>query len=249
MRVTIITAVLNGAKSIGATLESVRKQDHPSIEHIVVDGASSDDTLAVVRQHGGRVSTVLSERDFGVYDAINRGIGLATGEVILCLHSGDTYEHDSVISRIAQQFNDANVDMVFAELVMTHPADSARVYRHYATPNFAVSDFARGLMPAHPTLAVRRRVYEKYGLYDPAFKIAGDFDFFVRTMLAGRVSARYLPEVMVRMPLGGLSNRHWWVPITTTSELYRSCRRHGVDTSWLRLLFRVFIKWRSTVIR
>jgi glycosyltransferase involved in cell wall biosynthesis len=249
VKISIITAVLNGAQAIGATLESVREQDYPDIEHIVVDGASSDDTLAVVGQSVSRVSTVVSERDAGVYDAINRGIGLATGEVILCLHAGDTYQHAGVLSRIAQEFADPALDMVFAELVMTDPINRDRVYRHYATPDFTPSDFARGLMPAHPTLAVRRRVYDTHGRYDPAFKIAGDFEFFVRTMLVGKVASRYLPEVIVRMPLGGLSNRHWWVPITTTFELNRACMRHDVNTSWLRLLFRIILKWQTSVVR
>lgn len=249
MKISIITAVLNGSKVIADTLRSVREQDYADIEHIIVDGASSDDTLEVVRREGARVAKVVSERDSGVYDALNRGIGLATGELILCLHAGDTYQHAGVISRIAQEFADPTLDMVFAELVMTDPTNRHRVYRHYATPNFTPSDFARGLMPAHPTLAVRRRVYDTHGRYDPAFKIAGDFEFFVRTMLVGKVVSRYLPEVIVRMPLGGLSNRHWWVPITTTFELNRACMRHGIPTSWIRLLFRIVFKWRTSVVR
>lgn len=248
MKISIITAVLNGARAIGATLESVREQDYPDIEHIIVDGASTDDTLAVVRQLGTRVATVVSERDTGVYAAINRGIGLATGDIILCLHAGDTYQHDGVVSRIVREFADPQVGMVFAELVMTEPLHPDQVYRHYATPNFTPDQFARGLMPAHPTLAVRRRIHEDYGGYDPGYRVAGDFEFFVRTLYSGGVKFRYLPEVLVRMPMGGLSNRRWWVPITTTFELQRACRKHGVPTSWPRLLFRIFVKWRTSVL-
>ena len=248
MKISIITAVLNGARAIGATLESVREQDYPDIEHIIVDGASTDDTLAVVKRLGTRVATVVSERDTGVYSAINRGIGLATGDIILCLHAGDTYQHAGVVSRIVREFADPEVGMVFAELVMTEPLHPDRVYRHYATPNFTPDQFARGLMPAHPTLAVRRRIHEEYGGYDPGYRVAGDFDFFVRTIYSGGVKFRYLPEVLVRMPMGGLSNRRWWVPITTTFELQRACRTHGVPTSWPRLLFRIFVKWRTSVL-
>jgi glycosyltransferase involved in cell wall biosynthesis len=249
VKVSIITAVLNGGRAIGATLDSVREQDHPDIEHVIVDGASADDTLEVVRQRGSRVTTVVSERDSGVYAAINRGIGLATGDIVLCLHAGDTYQHSGVISRIAREFADPSVDMVFAELVMTDPHQPDRVYRHYATPGFRAEEFARGLMPAHPTLAVRREVYLRFGGYDPTYRVAGDFEFFVRTIYASGMRYRYLPEVLVRMPLGGLSNRRWWVPVTTTFELQRACRQHGVSTNWLRLLFRIFVKWRTSVLR
>ena len=248
MKISIITAVLNGSRVIGNTLRSVRTQDHPDIEHIIVDGASTDDTLQIVQREGTHVAKVVSARDSGVYEALNRGIALATGEVVLCLHAGDIYQHSSVISRIAREFVDPELGMVFAELVMTDPEDFSKVYRHYVTPGFSPEDFVRGLMPAHPTLAVRRSVYEKFGGYDPSFRVAGDFEFFVRTMRVGRVPYRYIPEVLVRMPLGGLSNRRWWVPINTTFELRRSCRRHGVSTSWLRLLFRIVVKWRTSVL-
>ena len=248
MKISIITAVLNGSKVIGNTLRSVGEQDHPDIEHIIVDGASTDDTLDIVRRDGVRVTRVVSERDSGVYEALNRGISVATGDVVLCLHAGDVYQHSSVISRIAREFTDPKIGMVFAELVMTDPQDFGKVYRHYVTPGFTAEDFVRGLMPAHPTLAVRRSVYEQFGGYDPGFRVAGDFEFFVRTMRVGKVAYRYLPEVLVRMPLGGLSNRRWWVPIATTFELRRSCRRHGVPTSWLRLLFRIVVKWRTSVL-
>lgn len=248
MKISIITAVLNGSTVIANTLRSVREQDYPDIEHIIVDGASSDDTLEVVRREGARVAKVVSERDSGVYEALNRGIALATGEVVLCLHAGDVYQHASVISRIAREFADPALGMVFAELVMTDPDDFGKVYRHYVTPGFSADDFVRGLMPAHPTLAVRRSVYLQHGSYDPSFRVAGDFEFFVRTMRVGNVPYRYLPEVLVRMPLGGLSNRRWWVPISTTFELRRACRRHGVRTSWLRLFFRIVVKWRTSVL-
>lgn len=248
VKISIVTAVLNGSEVIGKTLRSVEEQDYPDIEHIVIDGASTDGTLEIVRREGRRVARVVSERDSGVYEALNRGIALATGDVILCLHAGDVYQHAAVISRIAAEFSDSSIGLVFAELVMTDPQDSGRVYRHYATPDFVPGDFAKGLMPAHPTLAVRRAVYERFGGYDPAFRVAGDFEFFVRTIAVGKIAYRYIPEVLVRMPLGGLSNRRWWVPIKTTFELHESCTRHGVSTSWLRLLFRIVVKWRTSVL-
>ncbi len=242
-----MTAVLNGADVVADTLDSVADQDYPDIEHIVVDGASVDGTLRVVREHGARVGRVLSAADRGVYDALNRGIAAATGEIVLCLHAGDVYEHAGVVSRIAREFADPQIDLTFAELVMTKPANRSEVMRHYATPLFKPFDFASGLMPAHPTVAVRRRLFDRYGLYDPSFRIAGDFEFLIRVIYLGKAAYRNIPEIMVRMPLGGLSNRRWWVPITTTFELRRACLMHGVKTHWLRLLYRVVVKWRASV--
>jgi glycosyltransferase involved in cell wall biosynthesis len=247
VKVSIITAVLNGAEVVADTLNSVAGQDYPDIEHIVVDGASVDDTLRVVSEHGARVSRVLSATDRGVYDALNRGIAAATGEVVLCLHAGDVYEHAGVVSRIAREFGDSQIDLTFAELVMTSPANRSRIMRHYATPDFKPDDFASGLMPAHPTVAIRRRVFDRFGLYEPSFRIAGDFEFLVRAIYLGKAAYRNIPEIMVRMPLGGLSNRRWWVPIMTTFELRRACRMHSVKTHWLRLLYRVVVKWRASV--
>jgi glycosyltransferase involved in cell wall biosynthesis len=246
VKVSIITAVLNGADVVADTLRSITEQDYPNIEHIVVDGGSVDETLRVVSEFGARVSKVFSEKDSGVYDAINRGIAAATGDLILCLHAGDVYEHAGVISRIAREFEDPQVDLTFAELVMTHTDNRSCVMRHYATPNFEPDDFASGLMPAHPTVAIRRRVFDRCGLYDPSYKIAGDFEFLIRAIYLQRGMYRNIPEILVRMPMGGLSNRRWWVPLTTTFELRRACREHGIETYWLRLLYRIVVKWRAS---
>ncbi len=248
-KVSIITAVLNGAKVIGATLESVASQDYPDIEHIVVDGGSTDDTLTVVSRSGTGVAKVLSGRDDGVYDALNRGSAAATGDIILWLHAGDVYEHSRVISKIVTELRDPAIGLVFGELVMTDPQDRFKVFRHYATPDFSPKDFSSGLMPAHPTLAIRRELFQRCGAYDPDFKVAGDFEFFVRALLVENIAFRYIPEILIRMPLGGLSNRRWWVPIFTTFELRRACRQHGVATNWFKLLYRVVVKWRTSVRR
>lgn len=249
MKVSIITAVLNGAKVVGATLESIAAQDYPDIEHIVVDGSSTDDTLGVVSRLGSRVTRVLSGPDEGVYDALNRGIGVATGDVVMCLHAGDVYEHSGVVSRIVREFRSPEIGLVFGELVMTDSEDRSQVFRHYATPGFSPRDFSSGLMPAHPTLAIRRELFQRCGAYDPSFRVAGDFEFFIRVLLVEGASFRYIPEILIRMPLGGLSNRRWWVPIFTTFELRRACRQHGVKTNWFKLLYRVVVKWRTSVRR
>ncbi len=249
MKVSIVTAVLNGGKVVADTLQSVASQDYPDIEHIVVDGASQDNTLQIVNDHADQLAKIVSAPDKGVYDALNRGIELATGDIVMCLHAGDVYEHSGVVSRVVREFADPAVQLTFAELVMTSSADRSDVRRHYSTPKFKVSDFAAGLMPAHPTVAARRSVFQSLGSYDPNYRIAGDFEFLVRALLVHGIVFRNIPEILIRMPLGGLSNRRWWVPIFTTFELRRACRQHGVATNWFKLLYRVVVKWRTSVRR
>ena len=249
MKVSIVTAVLNGGKVVADTLQSVASQDYPHIEHIIVDGASQDDTLQVVSGYADQLARVVSAPDKGVYDALNRGIELATGDIVMCLHAGDVYEHSGVVSRVAREFADPIVQLTFAELVMTNPADRSDIRRHYSTPKFVIDDFAAGLMPAHPTVAMRRSVFQAFGCYDPDYRIAGDFEFLLRVLLVHGLAFRNIPEILIRMPLGGLSNRRWWVPIFTTFELRRACRQHGVKTNWFKLLYRVVVKWRTSVRR
>lgn len=244
MRVSVITAVRNGEGVIADTLRSVASQDYDDIEHIVVDGASVDRTLEVIECDGQRVTKVVSEADRGVYDALNRGIGMATGDVILCLHAGDVYQSSRVISRVAAEFHGPPVDIVFADVLMTASDDRDKVRRLYSAAGFVPEDLAAGLMPPHPTLAVRRWVFDAFGGYNQSYPIASDFDFCIRTMLRGNLNYRYIPEVLVRMPVGGLSNRSWLSPILNTGELLRVCRDNGVQTSWLRLAGRLFVKWR-----
>lgn len=243
MKISIITAVLNGENVIARTLDSVRSQAHADIEHIVIDGQSADQTLQIVREQGSRVARVVCERDTGVYDALNKGLAVATGEVILCLNAGDVYTDNDVLSRYTQAFEDESVEVVFGDVLMTDPLDLSRVVRRYRSGTYQSHDLARGLMPPHPTLALRSRTYQRFGGYDAGFRIAGDFDLCLRVLLRGQVPARHLDHYLVRMPIGGMSNRSLLTTLENTSEMYRACRQQGVETSWLRLLSRLPAKW------
>jgi glycosyltransferase involved in cell wall biosynthesis len=239
VRVSIVTAVRNGAAVIRATLDSVASQDHPQVEHIVVDGASTDDTLGVVRKHGARVAKVCSEPDSGVYHAFNKGLGLASGEIIAFLNAGDTYCSPGVVSRVARVFAQEPVDAVFGDLLIVDPNDGSRVIRRYSSQAFTPDRMARGFMPAHPTLFLRRRAYDACRGYDESYRIAGDFELCLRVFLKQRIRYRYLPENLVRMPSGGLSNRGWRSKWTITREMRRACDENSVPTSLLKLSSRL----------
>lgn len=242
MKISIVTAVFNGAREIGATLASVEAQDYADIEHVVVDGASTDGTADRVRRDGRRVAKLLSEPDRGVYDAFNKGLALATGDVIGYLNAGDVYEGPGVIAAIAAQFAAPDVEAVFGDVVITEAGQTGKVLRRYRSGGFTPHRLGWGFMPAHPTLFVRRATYDRVGPYDTSYRIAGDFELCIRLFVGQAVRYACLPQVLVRMPRGGLSNSGWRSKWTITREMHRACRAHGIPTSYAKLFARFPVK-------
>lgn len=246
MKVSIITAVRNCAESIVGTLESVAGQRFEAIEHVVIDGASTDGTPEVVRERGSRVATFISERDAGVYDAFNKGLRLANGDLIGFLNAGDRYVDDQAIGKLVERISFSGADAVFADLAVVDPASNALVRRIRSRP-FSAHSISYGFMPAHPTLFVRRAIFERFGHFDASYRIAGDFEFVARTFGKGGISYAYVPEVLVYMENGGLSNRGWRSKWTITKEMRRACRANGIASGWLRLLMRLPYKYMSDI--
>jgi glycosyltransferase involved in cell wall biosynthesis len=242
MKISIITAVYNGAERIAKTLNSVAQQDYGSIEHIVVDGASTDDTLARVHASGARVARVISEPDFGVYDAFNKGLRAATGDVIAFLNAGDTYASRHVISRIAEELTTASTQAVFSDLMIVDERDESLVVRIYRSKYFAPNTMAYGFMPAHPTLFLRREVYQSVGEYDTRYRIAGDFEMCLRIFVTRSTRYKYIPQPLVRMPRGGLSNSGWRSKWKITREMRQACAACGLRTNTAKLLLRLPVK-------
>jgi glycosyltransferase involved in cell wall biosynthesis len=242
LKVSIITAVFNGEPAIVATLKSVAAQDYSEIEHIVIDGGSRDSTPALVREHGDRVSRFVSEPDAGVYDAFNKGLRLATGDVIAFLNCGDTYASADVVSRITEVFSDEEIQAVFADVLIVDSRNPDRVIRRYNSKHFSPESMAYGLMPAHPSLFIRREIYRRIGEYDARFEIAGDFELCLRIFITAAVRYRYLNEAIVRMPTGGLSNRGWRSKLTITREMYKACTMNHVRTNFVKLCLRFPLK-------
>jgi glycosyltransferase involved in cell wall biosynthesis len=242
MLISIITAVYNGAGSIAQTLDSVARQDHDSIEHIVVDGASTDSTLATVRARGERVARLISEPDKGVYDAFNKGLRAATGDAVAFLNCGDTYVSSAVVSRMAAELSNDGIEAVFGDVSIVDAEDDTRIVRRYTSKRFRPRRMAFGLMPAHPTLFLRRAVYQAVGEYDTQFRIAGDFELCLRVFARRTTRYGYVAEPLVRMRRGGLSNRGWRSKFEITREMRRACAMNGVRTNYAKLCLRFPLK-------
>jgi glycosyltransferase involved in cell wall biosynthesis len=242
MKVSVITAVFNGATSIAATLSSVAAQDHPSIEHIIIDGASRDSTVAQVHKNATAIVQLFSGPDFGVYDAFNKGLRHATGDVIAFLNCGDTYVSQSVVSTMVKILSADRIQAAFADVLIVDSGDSNRVIRRFSSKRFSPKCMFYGLMPAHPSLFLRREVYQRAGEYDATFRIAGDFELCLRVFLAASTPYRYLNEAIVRMPTGGLSNRGWRSKLTITQEMVKACAMNNVKTTFAKLCLRFPLK-------
>lgn len=228
-KLTILTAAYNSAATIADTLRSVAEQRYPDIEHIVIDGASKDDTLAIVEREGARVTKLVSEPDKGIYDAYNKGIGLANGEIIGFLNSDDFYCHAGVLDAVMAAFAaDPDLDAVHADLVYVDQADTTRVTRHWRSRPCTKASLRRGYIPAHPTVFLRRRVYDKAGLFDIKYRLAADYEFLLRIYHTHRVKSLYVPEIWVRMREGGATGGTFASIKKQNDEIRDAQARHGV---------------------
>ena len=233
---SIITVSLNSAATIRDAIESVLSQDHPDIEYIVVDGASQDDTMRIVAEYGDRIAKSVSAPDDNVYDAMNTGIGLATGDIVGFINSDDFYASNRAISLVAAVFEKTGSDAVYGDLCYVGQKDVSRVVRYWRSSRFAPGDFARGWCPPHPTFFVRRSVYEQLGGFDPEFPVAGDVELMMRFLEIHRISSEYLPAVLVKMRTGGQTNRSVRNIIRQNRRVMAALRKHGLEDSWPRFL-------------
>ncbi len=205
MTISIITPSYNSSETIRDTLESIKCQTYESIEHIIIDGLSKDNTLDIVKSYP-HVAQVVSEKDKGIYDAMNKGLALATGDVIGILNSDDVYAHNDVLTKVAAIFKNEQVDVCYADLQYVHPQDLNKVTRTWKSGKFKPRSFYRGWMPPHPTVFVRRHVYEKVGNFNIALKSAADYELMLRIFVKDHFHVHYLPEIIVKMRAGGMSN-------------------------------------------
>jgi len=206
MKVTIITVTLNSEKFLEDSILSVMKQDYKNIEHIVIDGESTDGTLAIIEKYKGHISKWVSEKDYSMYDAINKGMAMATGDIIGTLNSDDMLASDDVISKIAGCFETKKVDAVYGDLVYVDPDDTSKVLRKWKGGEFKRTKFQYGWMPAHPTFYFRRSLLETCGYYETHFFSAADYEFMTRYLYYYKTSAAYIPKLIVKMRNGGMSN-------------------------------------------
>jgi glycosyltransferase len=208
MLVSIITVTYNSAATIEETMLSVGKQDYPLIEHIIVDGQSTDDTLSKVREFKHNIR-IICEKDQGIYDAMNKGIQAAQGDIIGILNSDDHYAHAGVISRVADVFRDDAVQTCYADLQYFNAHNPRRITRTWKSGHFRQASFYWGWMPPHPTFFVRKSVYDRVGLFHTHMPSAADYEMMLRILLKNGMNASYIPEVLVKMRTGGVSNASW----------------------------------------
>jgi glycosyltransferase involved in cell wall biosynthesis len=241
MKISVITVVFNHARTIAKAIESLQVQTCP-VEYIVVDGASTDGTLEILRRNLGPSAQLISEPDAGIYDAMNKGIRMATGDVIGILNADDVYADNDVLMRVSRIMDQEDLDALYGDVEFFRPENPDKVIRRYSSARFSPRRIAWGWMPAHTALFLRRSVFDAYGLYRPDFRIAGDYEFVARIFKNDMLKYRYLPEVLVRMSTGGASTGGWRSTLLLNREVLRACRENGIRTNMLKLLSKYPLK-------
>ena len=242
MKVSIITVVYNNESTIDYAIKSVLSQDYPNIEYIIVDGNSSDGTIKKIQSYKDHITYFLSEPDKGIYDAMNKGLKLATGDIIGILNSDDFYADNHIISNIVNEFQEKQIDFVFGDIVFVKPENLDKITRYYRSDNFHPRKFAWGWMPAHPSCFLKREIYEKYGYFKTDYKIAADYEILTRFMAKHGISYSYIPKVLVKMRTGGVSTANLKSNWILNKEIVRACRENGIKTNMPKVLLKYFTK-------
>lgn len=238
MLVSIVTAVLNSVETIEDCIKSVQSQTYHNIEHIIIDGDSTDGTLEIIGKYKDQIAKVISEQDHGMYYAINKGLKIVTGEVVGILNADDFYAHEKVIEKIVDVFQKNSVDSCYGDLIYVDKNNPEKIIRYWKSKSFRNGAFIYGWHPPHPTFFVKREIYEKYGHFNTQFKIASDYEIMLRFLEKYKISTYYVPEVLVKMRIGGKSNRSLRNIIFQTWEDYRAWRENGLRGG----IFSVFLK-------
>ncbi len=243
MRVSVITVCYNSAITVRDTIESVLTQTHSNIEYIIVDGASTDNTLAIIGEYQGRITRIISEPDKGLYDAMNKGILTASGDIIGILNSDDIYENAHVISDIAAHFAvHSHSDLIFGDVVFVKHDQLDTVTRYYSAQHFKAWKLRFGWMPPHPATFIRTTAYQQTGLYSLNYKISADYEMFVRMLLVKRLAYTRINQVLVRMRTGGISSSGIRSSIHLNNEIVTACRANGIYTNMALVLTKIPFK-------
>jgi glycosyltransferase involved in cell wall biosynthesis len=238
--ISVITVCYNSADTLSRALQSVVDQDWPYVEHIVIDGASNDKTAEIIEQFRSRMAYVLSEPDEGIYDAMNKGLDRARGDIICFLNADDQYAHPHVLSEVANNIHDA--DALMGDVGFFLSTNPMRMVRRYRSDRFHPNRLAWGWMPAHPALFLKKAVVRRVGYFKTDYRIAGDFEFIVRAFHNQDLRYKYLREVLVNMQIGGVSTNGWRSKILLNQEVLRACRDNGIKTNILKVLSKYLFK-------
>jgi len=242
-KISIITVSYNSISTIQDTIKSVLSQDYPCIEYILVDGASTDGTVDLIHSsYSSCIQHFISEPDQGMYDALNKGLALATGDIIGILNSDDVYVNSQVISTVVATLAETQADCIFADLVYVSNDNLDKVVRYYSSAPFTPCRFAYGWMPAHPTVFIKRWAYERYGYFKTDYKIAADYELLIRFLAKHQLPYAYAPQVWVKMRTGGISTKNLMSNWILNREIVRGCAENGIRTNLFKVLSKYFTK-------
>jgi glycosyltransferase involved in cell wall biosynthesis len=248
MKISIITIAYNSEKTINNTLDSVLSQNYDNFEYIIIDGNSKDSTLYILESYRDLFSKkfinyiIVSENDNGIYDAMNKGIRMSSGDIIGILNSDDFYSNNSVLSEVVQQFNNTKTECVFADVRFVKNNDLGKTVRYYSSAKFNPKNFKYGFMPAHPTFFTFKKNYDKFGFYKIDYRIAADYELLVRFLYTHKLSYSYIPKALTIMRVGGVSTRSFISNYILNKEIVRCCNENGIKTNMCILFFKYFIK-------
>lgn len=206
MKISIITITYNSSSTLAETINSVINQSYKNIEYIIIDGGSSDNTIPIIKSYENKITTFISEKDNGIYDALNKGILLATGDVIGILHSDDFYTNTNVIQNVVNKLEQTNADALYADLFYVDKNNTSKIHRKWKSGNYSLEKFLNGWMPPHPTFFVKKTIYEKYGSFNLSLNSSADYELMLRFIYKEKIKVAYLPEFIIKMRLGGKSN-------------------------------------------
>lgn len=239
MKISIITVSFNSAQYIEDCIKSVLSQSYKNIEYIIIDGGSTDGTVDIIKKYESKISKWISEPDRGIYDAMNKGISLATGDVIGFLNSDDVYYNSSVLENIAKLMENNLVDACYSDLVYVDKYDLKKIIRYWRSTEFNIGLLRRGWVPPHPTFYVRKFIYDKHGAFDLDYPLAADFELMVRFLNCYRIKAVYLPKITVRMRVGGATNQSIVNIVRQNFEIIRACKKNNIPLSLI-----LFFTWK-----
>lgn len=239
MKISIITVAYNAEKTIKDTIESVLSQTHPDIEYIIIDGLSKDSTMEIVKSYQNKIHTVVSEADNGLYDAMNKGLNLATGDIIGILNADDIFNNNTVLEKVAKLFVN-NIDGVYADLTYVSE-DLSQIKRLWKTGEYNEDNWKKGWVPPHPTFFARKNVYENFGTFDLEYSLAADYELLFRFIKKHKIKLAYLPEITVKMRIGGVSNQSTSNIITQNKEIFAIWRKHGIKLNTINFAYHKLI--------
>jgi glycosyltransferase involved in cell wall biosynthesis len=235
MKISVVTVVYNCVDTIEGCIQSVIAQDYTDVEFIVVDGGSKDGTVDIIKKYSTGIARFVSEKDNGIYDAMNKGIRMATGDVVGILNADDFFYSNTTLSEIAEMFmKEPSLEATIADIVFVNKTNN-RILRHYNAKKWRPTKFAWGYMPPHPSFFCKRKLFDKFGYYKTDYKIAADYELLIRYLLVNKVNYKYLQISTTRMRMGGVSTKNLNSILTLNKEIKRACKENGVNTNYFKI--------------